>query len=57
MGALSHQHRPPWILRGAARVYLAPLAAIGVLMAAMLGLAAVLIVLQFAITVLRQFGA
>ncbi len=51
------QRRLPPILRSAAWVYLSPLAAIGVLMLAMLGLGALLLVVQLAIVILRHVGA
>jgi len=45
------------VLRKAAWAYLTPRAVIGLLVLAMLGLAAVLVILQVAISFLRQLGA
>jgi hypothetical protein len=45
------------ILRTAAWVYLAPRAAIGVLILAMVGLGAFLVLIRAAIIILQRFGA
>jgi hypothetical protein len=55
--ARKEEERMSRLLRTGQRLYLAPRAAIGVTIAAVLGLAAVLIVIQVLLVVVRRIGS